>query len=67
MLPNSEALQIEGNKKEMRPMGWQRENEFPLGRPIRRNTDETLKAVKLERMSKRFFHTRGLECKASKG
>ena len=43
MLSNSEALQIQGNKREMRPMGRQREYEFPLGRPLRRNTNETLK------------------------
>ena len=43
MLSNSEALQIQGNKREMRPMGRQREYEFPLGRPLRRSTNETLK------------------------
>lgn len=35
------------DKREMRPTGGQRENEFLLGRPTRGNTDEILEAVML--------------------
>lgn len=33
--------------RETRPVDRQRENEFPLGRSTRRNTDETLESVML--------------------
>lgn len=47
--------------REMKPMGGQREDEFPLGRSTRGNTDETLEAVRLKRKSRRLFKKRELK------
>lgn len=44
----------------MRLMGGQRENEFPLGAFISRNTDEALEAVVLTRKCKKFFEKEDL-------